>query len=163
MPSSKLSTSELKKLLHYDPLTGIFIWLVKPSNLVEAGARAGSWNEAAGYRYLTVRGKRTTEQRWAWFYMTGKWPPHEVDHKDRDRQNCRWNNLRLATRQQQLANMPARNKSGFRGVHPHKDRWAALICYNYKQMNLGLYDTPEEAHAVYCAKARELFGEFHCP
>lgn len=40
------------------------------------------------------------------------------------------------------------NKSGFRGVTAHGNRWAATLCYEGKQRYLGTYRTLEEAAAA---------------
>ena len=47
--------------------------------------------------------------------MTGEWPSLEVDHKDRDKSNDRWSNLRLATEEEQHANVyrGAQSNNGF--------------------------------------------------
>ena len=52
------------------------------------------------------------------------------------------------------------NKSGFRGVsfHNQSGKWRATIYINRKQKHLGLFDSPEEAHAVYVAAARSIPG-----
>lgn len=39
-------------------------------------------------------------------------------------------------------------------------RWIAQITAGYQVFYLGTFDTPEAAHEVYCAKAKELHGEF---
>ncbi len=87
-----------------------------------------------------------------------------VDHINGNGLDNRRENLRVATKSQNMANRskPINSKSGFKGVTWNKQRskWTAQITYNYKHLHLGLFNTPEEAHAVYCAKANELFGDF---
>ena len=89
---------------------------------------------------------------------------HEVDHKDGNPINNHINNLRWATSTQQKQNTKLRsdNSSGFKGVSfdNFTGKYLARICHNKKQMNLGLYETAEEASEVYELKATELFGEF---
>jgi hypothetical protein len=98
--------------------------------------------------------------------VTGEWPPErlEVDHKDCDPSNNRWDNLRLATASQNQANkkVSRANTSGFKGVSWHKDdkRWRAQIRMGGKKVHLGSFDTPESAHRAYSEAAMKHYGEF---
>jgi hypothetical protein len=87
-----------------------------------------------------------------------------VDHIDGNPLNNTRNNLRLATPTQNQQNKTKQhnNKSGYKGVSWHvRDRkWIAQIVSNKRYYFLGGYDTPEEAYAAYCEKAKELHGEF---
>jgi hypothetical protein len=89
--------------------------------------------------------------RLAWFYMTGEWPADLVDHKNRARDDDRWENLRPATNAMNSQNqgMYKNNTSGFIGVSFHRGRWRAHIRVNYKLIILGYYDTAEAAGAAY--------------
>lgn len=93
-------------------------------------------------------------------------PDEEVDHKNRNGLDNTRGNLRIATRSENMRNSRRRkdNKSGFKGVSFHRDRrkWTAHIMLNKKSMYLGLFTTPEEAHAAYCAAATSFHGEFAC-
>lgn len=86
------------------------------------------------------------------------------DHIDGNSLNNVRSNLRLATKAQNNRNMkkPSHNTSGYKGVSWRKNagRWRAYIFINNKQIHLGYFDTPEEAHAAYCEAAKELHGEF---
>jgi hypothetical protein len=88
----------------------------------------------------------------------------DVDHKNGDGLDCRRSNMRLATRSQNLANLPwnAANTSGFKGVSFHKQsgRIQVVIGYRNRRYHIGLYDDPAFAAAVYDAAARHLFGSF---
>lgn len=94
--------------------------------------------------------------------MTGEWPSADVDHKNRDRRDNRWENLRAATRSQNNANRVTTASHGFKGATYNKrqGRWAAQTKFKGKPVYLGYYDTPEEAHAAYLAAAERLWGEF---
>ena len=50
--------------------------------------------------------------------------------------------------------------SGARGVNLEGTRYRATIYYQGKKINLGRYDTIEEAKAAYDKKAAELFPGF---
>ena len=87
----------------------------------------------------------------------------DVDHRDLDGLNNQRDNLRFATVSQNQMNTRIRkhNKSGFKGVSLHPDRkWHAYIKKDGKGINLGGFDTPEEAHAAYCRAAESMFGDF---
>jgi HNH endonuclease len=97
-PSRELITAErLRELLHYDPPTGIFRWLVRPSNCVQVGAIAGGVNRGHGYLVITLDGRHYLAQRLAHLYMTGSWPQSEIIHLNLDHIDNRWVNLREAT------------------------------------------------------------------
>ncbi len=88
----------------------------------------------------------------------------DIDHVDGDGLNNRRNNLRLATKSENGRNRGANvtNTSGFKGVSWHKaaGRWLAQITVKRKNKYLGLYNTPEEAHAAYCDASKKYHGEF---
>lgn len=87
-----------------------------------------------------------------------------VDHIDRNPINNKRSNLRICTEAENAMNrsMLSANKSGYKGVSWEKNlkKWRAQIQVNGKNFALGVYSTPEEAHAAYCIKAVELHGEF---
>jgi len=156
-----LTAERLRELLSYDPDTGFFVWRVQKGRRGNVGERAGSIG-GFGYRQVRIDGTTYREHRLAWFYMTGAWPTGEMDHRDTDRTNNAWHNLRLATRSQNMANRRAKNRHGFKGINYIRKtgRWLAQICVNYKKMHVGVYSTREEAHAAYVEAAIKHHGEF---
>lgn len=155
------SIERLREVLVYEPDTGLFRWKVCLSNRGAVGAVAGHCNDG-GYTQIRIDGNLYLAHCLAWFYMTGERPTKGVDHRDTNKQNNRWANLRPATKSQNGANAKRsrRNTSGFKGVHRFRDKWCAQICVNRKRVNLGLFGTPEEAHSAYAAAAEMYFGEF---
>lgn len=163
--ASGLAQSLLTELLNYDPVTGVFTWKVARSGNVAVGGVAGYVSKKDGYRHIWIGERLYSAARLAWLYMTGEWPVATVDHKDLNRTNDAWLNLRAATQAQQCANrgMKKGNKSGFKGVSLVKatGKWCASIKINGKSKNLGsTYSTPEEAAAVYAKVLTEAHGEF---
>jgi hypothetical protein len=160
---SGLTAERLRELLHYDPATGVFRWRVRTSSRRAAGDIAGTAHNA-GYWQIRVAGEVHLAHRLAWLYMTGAWPKDQIDHRNTDRADNRRENLREASRRQNQANKPLQknNTSGFKGVSFSKTsgRWLAQIRRGPKAIPLGLFDTPEDAHAAYVRAAEREFGEF---
>ena len=163
-----ITQAYLKQRLHYDPETGVFTWLFYSDhpqkwNKKHAGKKAGALM-TIGYILIRINKTPYLAHRLAFLYMTGQFPPHEVDHIDHDRQNNRWSNLRLATKTQNCWNRKAQsnNKTGFKGVSFSSEmgQYIATISVNGQQKRLGFYADPAEAHAVYSRAAKEYFGEF---
>jgi len=81
-----------------------------------------------------------------------------VDHRDRQRDNNRLDNLRCATFSQNRANSAGRAQ--FRGVCRLRGRWAAFGARERATVYLGTFPTAEEAAAAYDRHARATYGEF---
>ena len=161
---AKLTYERLREVLRYEPETGECTWLAstgKRKDLI--GKRACSLDKVDGYRRIKVDGVSYLSSRLAVFFITELWPDDEVDHKNTDPSNDRWENLREATKPQQNANTRERSRSGLpKGVWRNQ-RWGgfnARIKINRKQRHLGTYSTPEAAHAAYARAAERLHGEF---
>lgn len=157
-----LTQEELRRVLSYDPETGLFSW--------RSGKRTGRGNlsvgckRPSGYVVITVFGSSFRAHRLAWFYVTGAWPIADIDHINGVRDDNKFSNLREASRAQNLQNTGKRphNKCGLKGVcwYPRHNRWVAYIRAQGKSKNLGYFDSPEAAHAAYCFAAKKYHGEF---
>lgn len=157
-----LTVERLRQVLHYDPTTGIFTWLVATARQINAGDIAGSL-DGDGYLAIQIDTRRYKAHRLAWLYVYGVWPIHQVDHKNCRRSDNRVANLREATNQQNSANssLGRNNSSGFKGVFcRHNNRWEAAIKVNGKYKSLGCFNTPGDAHTAYEIAAQHHFGEF---
>ena len=157
---SGLTAERLRELLHYDPETGVFTNRISRRR-VRAGDVAGGL-DGKGYVLIGIDKVKYRAHHLAWLYVHGEWPPDEMDHKDLVRHHNWITNLRLATQAQNNANRRKyrNNKSGFKGVYSSQGRWRAMIRIDRRGRHIGCFDTPEEAHAAYVAKAKELFGEY---
>lgn len=93
-----------------------------------------------------------------------KGDPRRGDHINCDTLDYRRANLRCATHAQNQHNKPLQrnNTTGYKGVTKRKgyNRYRAQIIFGGKNIKIGDFYTPEAAHEAYCAKARELHGEF---
>jgi hypothetical protein len=153
----------LTKVLNYDPDTGVFTWIERTSYVVKAGDVAGSMC-TNGYWRIMLKRREYGAHRLAWFYMTGEWPLHHIDHKDRNPLNNRWSNLRIATLSQNQANTQCRptNTSGRKGVTWNRRcaKWQAGIKVNGRSYHLGLFDSIDDAHDAYANAAKQFYGEY---
>jgi hypothetical protein len=144
-----LTQEKLKKVLNYDPLTGVFTWLVSGPGIV-SNQEAGSVSK--GRRRIMVFGRRYAASRLAFFYMTGRWPQPTIDHRDRNPLNNAWDNLQEAGWEEQTINqkLASNNRSGVRGVCKkyRSTRWRAYLRTGGVTKSLGHYDTLEEAIAA---------------
>lgn len=164
---AEITADFVRSILSYDVDTGVFRWKPRP-------ARSGQWNgryadKIAGsagdvYVFIRINGRAYAAQRLAYLIVEGRWPSHEVDHRDLNKKNNAWENLRPATPTQNKHNTSRRknNRSGFKGVFRYRDgkRWQASIRCAGSRKWLGIFETPEAAHAAYCAAAPELHGDF---
>jgi hypothetical protein len=162
---AELTAEYVRSILHYDPVTGIWRWreIIGTRNLY-AGQRAGSINQDTGYRNIRISNIACVSARLIWLYMTGEWPPNEVDHINTDKSDDMWDNLRLANHTQQRwnTNVTSRNTSGYKCVYPQKrdGRWYATITIDGKRVFLGSFSTKERASIAYINAAIRYQGEF---
>ena len=158
----------LRSILDYDPVTGIWTWRARLD-------RSASWNTRYaghradhagphGYRQLCIDKKSHYAHRLSFLYMTGSLPVADVDHKDLNKSNNRWDNLRLASKSDNQWNRSSskNNTVGFKGVAKNSTtgRFVAQIACFGRRYNLGTFHTAEEAHAAYRDAATKLHGKF---
>ena len=159
MATANLTAARLREVLHYDPDTGIFTWLKRVANRVQIGDIAGAVG-GPGYRSTTVDGRKYTMHRLAWLYAYGSWPSGDIDHINGVRLDNRMSNLRDVSRSMNLENQrsaSARNRSGLLGVSVARHgKWEATIKVRGTRYHLGIFDTPEVAHAAYILAKRRL-------
>jgi hypothetical protein len=143
-----ITQEEIKRLLHYDPETGVFTWRVDMTGKAKAGAIAGCAKKSKGSIYVSIRVyyRSYLAHRLAWLYMTGKFPRDDeiIRHIDDDRTDNRWCNL---VKTVQIGIKSRNNSSGICGVCWCKKskKWRAGIKINSKETWLGGFDTILEA------------------
>ena len=162
-----LTHKRLVEVLHFDPSTGVFTWLKQLAPRGKVGSRAGCADHASrskNRRFIRIDGTLYLEHRLAWFYVHGEWPPHLIDHRDRDASRNAMDNLRSASHGQNAANTAAHrdSQSGVKGVHwsISRRRWVASIGVNGRVIQLGRFTSMEAAKMAYAAAAEKHFGEF---
>lgn len=159
----KITDEEIKAAVSYDPETGNFVRLRPTEGRWKAGTIQGHLSES-GYWRLSINGVHLQAHRVAFFLMMGHWPQNEIDHRDLNRSNNKWSNLREATRPQNRANCAKRahNTSGWKGVSRtrHVGVWRGSITVNGKQRHLGSFRCPAAAHLAFVVASAVERGEF---
>jgi len=176
----KISQSQIKEVLRYDPETGVFTWRprkteqfgglnpsrdMKKWNACYANTTAGGVG-SAGYRFITVYDIPYLASRLACLHMTGSFPDDCMDHINHIKDDDRWCNLREVTRAENNRNLAMRksNKSGVTGVHWYSPSqvWRANIRIKGKLKHLGCFaDIKNAAAARKIAERKYGFHENH--
>jgi hypothetical protein len=169
-----LDQETLRSLVHYDPETGIMIWLPKKGS----DKYTKIWNKRhAGKPLATIDGtgyiktcigkerKQYLVHRLIWLYVFGEFPEgHHIDHKNRNRSDNRLDNLRLTNPVLNKHNTetPANNTSGIKGVCKCKQtgKWTAQIYKSSKHIHLGRFDDIEDAKSAYVTASIKYAKEF---
>jgi len=162
-----LTQARLKEFLHYDPDTGIFTWIQRPTNRINVGDRAGCVRKdprkKTGYITIRINGVAYFAHRLVFLYMIGRFPEMYVDHKDHNGLNNQWDNLREATSKENAKNVSLgiNNKSGMLGVIWREDRrkWMSFISIHKKRIYL--YYGDDFKAACTARKAAEVKYDFH--
>ncbi len=156
-----LTAEKLKRLLNYNPDTGVFTWALYRNRLALEGDIAGCVHPT-GYVRMHVDGKIHLAHRLAWLYMYGDWPVNEVHHIDGNKENNAIANLADVTCTE---NMRARgsfknNTSGVKGVayHKLKGKWCAAIGIGGKNIYLGYFKEFDDAVLARKKAEQELWG-----
>lgn len=153
----RISAELVAKLFGYNPVTGALYRKESRGNAKAGSLVTGDYVKVNGWTYVTAR------VIWCIYY--GEWPPLDrlVDHKDRNHSNNRSDNLRLATYAQN-----SQNKAGYgqlaKGVYwrNRESCFAARIIANGKIIELGSFQTEEEASTIYRQACLKYHGEFAC-
>lgn len=184
------TASVLSERLNYDPETGKLFWkhsarhhfktdgAWKRFNNRKAGGEAGHKHRQKNGdpHAVVIRLNLYGKDMWLLAHriihrLMGVEIPEgmEVDHRNRNPWDNRWENLRIATQSQNLCNTDSRRvgadgkpRSLPKGVSIQLGRYKAQIVLNGKKRHIGMYSTPEEAAAAYRGKAESSHGEFFC-
>jgi len=158
-----LTQERLKKLLYYDPETGVWTRLISLSPNTKVGEKLYC-SEKSDYLHIQIDGKIYKSSRLAFFYMTGSFPINDIDHKNRNTKDDKWCNLREATTSQNCMNRGLRkdNSSGVTGVSwvEKSQKWRVRVTLNGKSFHLGCYEKFSEAVKVRKMAELEYFDNF---
>jgi hypothetical protein len=157
-----LTIEEVRRLLNYDPETGLFTWAI-PRRGVNISKPVGCVSNVIGYRLIGLGFKKYYAHRLAWLWVKGEWPQDEIDHINGNRDDNRIQNLREANRAANRYNARRRldSTTGYKGVIKlGEGRFRAIIKYDKKRFHLGVFRTAVEAHKHYIIAAQSLHGKF---
>jgi len=151
------------KLVKYDSQSGKFYSLTSNSN-VKVGEEPKGSVDSKGYVRIGVCGKLYRAHRLAFLCM-GVELPVQVDHKDMDKTNNSWDNLRPSTNQTNQWNTKKRvtNTSGHKNVfwRPERNHWQVRIATkDNPRKYIGSYKDFEEAVKAATAARIEHQQEF---
>ncbi|MES2432986.1 MAG: HNH endonuclease [Pseudomonadota bacterium] len=137
-----LTQKRLREVLNYDPPTGIFTF----AKGRRKGTVAGTKHDDRGFRKVAIDGERHLLHRLAWLWMTGVMPRWNIEHRDRDRTNNRWSNLREGVRGQKRQHRPTLvEPTHINGVWKAGERFDAMIEVDNIRLNLGSFETADNA------------------
>ena len=156
-----LTVEEARSRLNYDPETGRLTWK-KLRNTRRIGEEAKSL-DVAGYVQVNISGTLVKGHRLAWLLHYGAWPDGDIDHINGVRNDNRISNLRCVSPKVNCQNQRVGSRpsvTGLIGVHLQgrgsaNKRYRAKIWVDGRQIHLGGYATPEEAHAAYVLAKRK--------
>ena len=159
-----LTFERANELFHYEPSSGKLFWRERRNSKIPDSLEARSVDKRYKYMRVNVGGKLYMVHRVIMVLMGRTLGTHDfVDHIDHDRQNNRWDNLRVVNKKDNTRNlsMYKKNKSGVTGVYQHTDshRFLAYIRVNYRKIHLGSFKTLEEA--AQARKEAEIKYGFH--
>lgn len=152
----------LKSLLHYNPDTGVLMWLGRSRDHFNNERLADNWNKLFAWKdvnespqvyrnTLTFNGVKYTLSRIAYFMHHGEMHDRVV-YIDEDNSNNRITNLRVVDQDGDAITrkISKNNMSGYTGVAWRKDckRWVAHITVGYKRIHLGYFEDIDDAIAA---------------
>jgi len=155
---------ELRKLICYDPLTGVFVWSKKVGRHSEG--KAAGWVHSRGYLCITINRCKVYAHRLAFILMKGCRPEADIDHINGIRTDNRWVNLRSVDRRTNLENRTSLHNessaSGLLGVHwcNQKQAWHAEIKTHSKKRHIGFFQDKNKAQEAYLQVKREIHSGF---
>jgi hypothetical protein len=156
----------LSEYFQIDPSSPSFIsWKKGKSLKMKVGDPAGTIITKRYYRLrLSLNGENlqfmASRAVYALFHGTTDFNNFEVDHIDGNTKNNNPENLRLVDRSENNLNRKSKknSKTGFKGVKVQGKKFGAYIVINRKQVYLGIFSTPEQAHLTYMSKFKEIYG-----
>lgn len=155
---------QLREMLTYRD--GFLYW--KPEFTKGAGnrkARALGTINKNGYRTCRIlvddygTARSFYMHRLIYWFLKGEWPA-VIDHINRDKLDCRIENLRDVSQQVNAQNksMHSNNTTGYQGVTTEYGKFSASVYMNYKKYKIYGYKTKEAA-----ALARDLLTRLLYP
>lgn len=164
-PNPIPSQEYLKRVFTYDFISGSLIRVMKNSkNNSRNGMGVAGCVSSKGYRIIKLDGNAYKAHRLIYAYHHGScFDDMQIDHIDRNKQNNRIENLRLATNGQNQCNTVNAYKnshSGVKGIRFNGSSYVARIALGGVRKCLGSFPTQELAFTAYQQAAQQHRGEF---
>ena len=165
MYNDDISIMELREVFDYRPDLGgsCLVWKKARGKSKKSliGKLAGT-RHSAGYWQIGMDNKFYLAHRVVWALHTGEWPKFQLDHKNRDRDDTRIENLRLCfnNHSDNMQNLSAFTKSDGlpRGVSKsHNGRYRARIKVKGIEIHIGSFDNMELAYEARLKAQQELW------
>lgn len=159
MPKPLPSPELLRKVVRYDPITGVLYWRKRTPEMFTYTIKrsrehqCNNWNSrhaekeamsnisTGGYRCGYVLSRMLRAHRVAWAVFYGHWPSGDIDHINHIRSDNRIVNLRDVTALENGRNLKKKsnNTSGITGIYwcSGRSRWVAKIMVNRRTLFLG--------------------------
>lgn len=160
------TAKRVRELLHYEPAIGEFHWQPRPGNPALTARIAGklAGHSAGGYWRIRFDNRNHAAHRLAWLWMKGWLPKGDIDHRDGDGLNNRFDNLRASTKAENNQNLKrAPSAKGYpTGCVwlPARQKWQVYIGANGKRVFIGLFSSRALAANAYRDAAAELHRDF---
>ena len=159
MRKREFSIVEAKKVIEYNPITGLIRW--KNSNRKKFADWFSGYEKNRGYKEIWIGRTKVLVHRLAWAFVYGEHPKGLIDHINGDPSDNRISNLRCVTdleNNQNISKPTRASKTGVRGVHfsSRINRWIAQITVNRKCSHLGCFKTIEDAKEAYLKAKKEF-------
>jgi hypothetical protein len=173
-----LLPNQIGNLLDYNPNTGLLFWKPRTPEMFKTSGRymlkskeeaCEIWNNRFAlkeafksmsttvYKVSSIYGRQYYAHRVAFALMEGRWPK-VIDHKNRDRSDNRWVNIRECSQSENTSNRNyvGTKSSKFRGVSKRNRMWLARC----KGKDIGCFEKEYDAATAYNFVAFEEWGEF---
>ena len=150
---------ELKKIVTYNPETGVMLWRERPVEMFQSERDCKTWNNRyfntpvgsiceGGYVRTEIQGKKYRLHRLVWLYVYGGYPPSQIDHINCIRDDNRIANLRAVSHQENC-NKRKENRHRVVGVDFDKviKRWVTTLPVEGVVVRLGEFLEKDDAIA----------------
>lgn len=91
------------------------------------------------------------------YYINNNECPYKIDHKNRDKVNNSFINLRESN---YLIDNRNQNNKGY-SFDKDRNKWRVMITVNYKAIFVGRFDTKEEARSAYLEAKKKYHPEYN--
>lgn len=159
-PKNSITQQRAKEAFDYKD--GELIWIKPSKQKPQLLGQVAGYTKQTGYKELCIDGTQIMVHRVVYIWHFGEFEGF-LDHKNGDIQDNHIENLRVATRAQNNANVGVRkNKSGVRNVYWRKDlqKWHVSVRKNKKNHHVGYFQTMEEASNAAKEASIKLHGDF---